>query len=142
MLVLDTDVTSLLQQTVGEAAQLLQAQITQTGEPVYVTIVTFQEQMRGRLAQCTKASIPEQYVAAARRLHETLEDYRRRAVLDFDDRAVEHFKRLKAARIRVGTMDLRIAAIVLANNATRITRNLSDFRKVPGLRAEDWTVRI
>jgi tRNA(fMet)-specific endonuclease VapC len=71
-----------------------------------------------------------------------LEDYRRRAVLDFDDRAVEHFKRLKAARVRIGTPDLRIAAIVLANNATLVTRNLSDFRKVPGLRAEDWTVRI
>jgi tRNA(fMet)-specific endonuclease VapC len=141
MLVLDTDVTSLLQQPTGEAAQLLHAQISRVGEPVYVTIVTFQEQMRGRLAQCAKTKTPEEYAAAARRLHETLEDYRRRAVLDFDGQAVEHFKRFKAARVRIGTPDLRIAAIVLANNATLITRNLSDFRKVPGLRAEDWTVR-
>ena len=61
------------------------------------------------------------------------------ALLDFDDRAVAEFRRLKKARIRISTMDLRIAAIVLANDATLITRNLSDFRKVPGLRAEDWT---
>ena len=32
-----------------------------------------------------------------------------------------------------------IAATVLVRNATRLTRNLVDFRKVPGLKAEDWT---
>jgi tRNA(fMet)-specific endonuclease VapC len=37
-------------------------------------------------------------------------------------------------------MDLKIAAIALANDATLLTRNLSDFRKIPGLRIEDWTV--
>ena len=36
-------------------------------------------------------------------------------------------------------MDLKIAAIVLANDATLLTRNLGDFRKVPDLKAEDWT---
>jgi len=37
-------------------------------------------------------------------------------------------------------MDLKIAAIVLAQNATLLTRNLSDFRKVPRLKVEDWTL--
>lgn len=59
-------------------------------------------------------------------------------MLDFTPGAVEEFLRLKAAKIRIGTPDLRIAAIVLANDATLITRNLSDFRKVPRLRAKDW----
>jgi tRNA(fMet)-specific endonuclease VapC len=36
-------------------------------------------------------------------------------------------------------MDLKIAAIVLANSAVLLSRNLRDFHKVPGLRAEDWT---
>lgn len=42
-------------------------------------------------------------------------------------------------RPRIGTMDLKIAAIALANDATLLSRNLRDFGKVPGLRVEDWT---
>jgi len=49
------------------------------------------------------------------------------------------FRKLQASRVRIGTMDLRIAAIAIANDATLLTRNLSDFGKVPGLRAEDWS---
>jgi len=42
-------------------------------------------------------------------------------------------------RIRVSTMDLRIASIALSLDMTLLTRNLTDFRLVPGLRVEDWT---
>jgi tRNA(fMet)-specific endonuclease VapC len=43
-------------------------------------------------------------------------------------------------RLRLGTMDLKIAAIARANDATLLTRNTTDFQKVPGLRFEDWSV--
>lgn len=36
-------------------------------------------------------------------------------------------------------MDLRIASIVLAHDAALLSANLSDFRKVPGLKVEDWS---
>jgi tRNA(fMet)-specific endonuclease VapC len=36
-------------------------------------------------------------------------------------------------------MDLKTAAITLVHNVTLLTRNLVDFWKVPGLKAEDWT---
>lgn len=35
-------------------------------------------------------------------------------------------------------MDLKIASIALANDATVLTRNARDFGKVPNLRIEDW----
>jgi len=36
-------------------------------------------------------------------------------------------------------MDLKLASIVLLRNATLLSRNLGDFRKVPGLKVEDWS---
>lgn len=36
-------------------------------------------------------------------------------------------------------MDLRIACIALVTSSTLLSRNLRDFRKVPGLAVEDWT---
>lgn len=48
------------------------------------------------------------------------------------------FRELGALRTRVGSMDLRIACIALAHDATLLTRNLADFEKVPGLRVENW----
>jgi tRNA(fMet)-specific endonuclease VapC len=68
-----------------------------------------------------------------------LDDFKTRLVLDFDDRAAAVFQRLGKSRVRIGTMDRKIAAIALANNATLLSRNLADFRKVPGFRVEDWT---
>ena len=63
-----------------------------------------------------------------------------RSVLATDDRAAAEFQRLHAMRLRVGTLDLRIAAIVLARGARLLTRNRTDFRRVHGLNAEDWTI--
>jgi tRNA(fMet)-specific endonuclease VapC len=53
-------------------------------------------------------------------------------LLDFDQAAIEELKRLQKQRIRIGTMDLKIAAIALAQNATLLSRNLKDFSQVPG----------
>lgn len=139
MVVLDTDVLSVLQRGRGDLFERLAARIAASGEEIYVTIVSFEEQMRGWLSSAIKAGTPEEYANAARRLNEMRLDFEERAVLPFDDRAVIEFKSLKAAKIRIGTMDLRIASIVLANSAMLISRNLSDHRKVPGLQVEDWT---
>ena len=35
-------------------------------------------------------------------------------------------------------MDLKIAAIAVAEDATLLSANVSDFQQVPGLRVEDW----
>jgi tRNA(fMet)-specific endonuclease VapC len=60
-------------------------------------------------------------------------------VLPFDGAAATVYDGLLAQRIRVGTMDLRIAAIALSRGSIVLTRNLRDFGRVPGLTTEDWT---
>ena len=60
-------------------------------------------------------------------------------MLDFDEAAAAKFEDLQRLRLRIGTMDLKIAAIAVSRGATVLSRNLKDFGRVPGLKAEDWT---
>jgi tRNA(fMet)-specific endonuclease VapC len=46
--------------------------------------------------------------------------------------------KFRSQGIRIGTLDLKIAAITIAHDATLLTRNTVDFAKVPGLRFENW----
>ena len=62
-----------------------------------------------------------------------------RPVIDFDEDSAIEFETLVQSRLRIGTMDLKIAAIAIAHDALLISRNLRDFRKVPRLRVEDWS---
>ena len=61
-------------------------------------------------------------------------------VLDFDQDANTCYAELMRQRIRIGTQDLRIAAIVISKSGFLVTRNQRDFSCVPGLRFEDWTI--
>jgi len=61
-------------------------------------------------------------------------------VLEFDEPASAEFRRLQQERLRIGTKDLLIASIALAQGAMLLTRNRRHFGKVPGLQLDDWTV--
>ena len=54
-------------------------------------------------------------------------------VLPYDVEAQLRFAHLRRQPVRIGTQDLRIAAIALSKHATLVTRNRRDFAKVPGL---------
>ena len=95
--------------------------------------------MRGWLAFVAKSKTLDQQIYAYQKLHRFLESYRNTSVLDFDEKAVTVFRNLKSQKIRVGTMDLKIAAIAISNNAILVSRNLSDFEQVPNLTVQDWT---
>ncbi len=49
------------------------------------------------------------------------------------------YRRLRLAKLNVGSRDLRIAAVALELDATVATRNLRDFRRVPNLKFVDWS---
>lgn len=105
-----------------------------------VTIVTFEEQMRGRLNAIQQAGSEEALVLAYRNLKKTDWFFRDLNVLEFTSSAYAQYIELKRQKIRVGTRDLRISAIALSVNGIVVTRNQRDFKQVPGLQLEDWTV--
>jgi tRNA(fMet)-specific endonuclease VapC len=105
-----------------------------------VSIVSFEEQTRGWLAWIHRSRKPGEVLKGYHFLRELLHFYSGYTVLPFDPAALSEFQRLNALRVRIGTKDLRIAAVALVHRATVITRNLRDFRQVPGLAVEDWTV--
>ncbi len=139
MLVLDSDHMSLLEWGTEEAGTLRERLADVPSDEVATTIITYEEQMRGWMAYVARARSMEQQLEAYRRLRRHLENYRQIQILDFDEAAIEEFERLKRGRIRVGTMDLKIAAIALSLDATLLSRNTTDFKQIPRLKVEDWT---
>ena len=80
----------------------------------------------------------DRQVLPYRKLRELLEDFETRPILDFDDAAAAQFGRFRPTKLRVATMDLKIASIAIVNDATLVTKNLRDFRAIPDIRLSDW----
>ncbi len=137
---LDTNHMSILERR-SPALHRLESRISAVPQDdIATTIINYEEQTRGWLAISAQARTQEMQIAAYVRLKRHLDIYCRIAVIPYDEKAAHAFERLKQAKIRIGTMDLKIAAIALANDATLLTRNLADFDKVPDLKAEDWSI--
>jgi tRNA(fMet)-specific endonuclease VapC len=139
MIVLDTDHVSELQEPDSARGQRLSKRLDGVGDVrIATTMITYEEQMRGWLAAIHKLQPGERQVSAYDALAELLEFYKRADLVRFDRLAAEQFQRLRTQKIRIGTMDLKIASIALIYGATLPSANLKDFRQVPGLTVEDW----
>jgi tRNA(fMet)-specific endonuclease VapC len=136
--ILDTDHVTLFQHNHPKITQRARA----VGNAnIFVTTVTLEEQMRGRLAAISRATAqPEKLAVTHTNLQNTLLYFCNINLLAFDDAAYAYYQRLLQAKIRIGTQDLRIAAIALSHQAIVVTRNLQDFGRVPNLSLEDWSI--
>lgn len=138
MVVLDTDHLSEFDRAsvVGAA---LKDRLRKTEHDVAITIASIEEQLRGWLALIkSRHSDPHGQIAGYTRLQNRFEFYSEWIVLPWTAAAADTFVGLRRQKLRLGTMDLKIASIVLSQNATLLTRNVGDFSKVPGLRIENW----
>jgi tRNA(fMet)-specific endonuclease VapC len=140
MIIYDTDIFSLMQRGDGlHYPKLIEKVCRYSPEDIKITIISFEEQAKGWLGQLAKAKKPVQQIEAYARLLMLLRQFSEIDVLPFDGECSFHFERLRKTRLRIGTLDLRIAAIAIAHSATLVTRNTRDFEKVIGLKIEDWT---
>lgn len=103
------------------------------------TIITVEEQLKGRLNSIQKARSQVIISTAYHKLKLTINFFQSITVLNFDENAYNIFQNLKSQQIRIGSQDLRIASIALAVNGIMVTRNQKDFSKIPNLIREDWT---
>ena len=138
--VIDSDHMSLLERGGAEGARIRNRLRSVSPDDVAAAVVTYEEQTRGWMARLARDTDPLRQIEDYSELKRQLNNYCKIAVLDYDSKAMQIYTHLRQARVRIGTMDLKIAAIALANDAILLTRNLSDFQKVPDLRVEDWSV--
>lgn len=138
---LDTDHISILQKQAGPEYAALIARVAQVRrDDLAFCIVSFHEQVLGCNTYIAQAKTPADIVRGYQMFDRVLSAFAAAVVLPFDANASLLFDRLVAQRVRIATMDLRIASIALGNGLTLLTRNKRDFSKVPGLVLDDWTI--
>ncbi|MEE3719945.1 type II toxin-antitoxin system VapC family toxin [Tumidithrix elongata RA019] len=139
MYLLDTDHLSVIERGGVPAQNLVKKLAILSPESIVVTIITYEEQTRGWLGYIAKARNLEEQIIAYRKLEKHITTFSKLKVVGFDNEAANVFKELRANYPRLGTMDLKIAAIAISKKATLLTRNLSDFENIANLQVEDWT---
>ena len=139
MYILDTDHLSVLERKGANAQRILERLREIEPTQISTTIINYEEQMRGWLSYIARAQTEEKQVEAYKQLKNQLNNYCAIPVIEFDLDAVREFNRLRKVYPRLGTMDLKIAAIVRVNQAILLIRNISDFGQIADLSIEDWT---
>jgi tRNA(fMet)-specific endonuclease VapC len=139
MILLDTDHLSVLKYEEHPQCRALRDRMSASEDPFFATtIVSAEEQMRGWLAKIHAVKDAEKQVAWYDQLAWLIEFLSDWQIIAFDKQAAADFKALVRSRLRIGTLDLKIAAIARVHDALLLSRNLRDFGRVPGLRVENW----
>ena len=137
MLILDTNHFSEIGRD-NAIGHRLQRRLAESNNRPVLTVITLEESMKGWLAQINPHRQPDRGIEAYAKFQQGVESFAEWLVLPWVEAAADIFDNLRARRVRIGTLDLRIASIALAFDATLLTRNLADFRQVPALRVENW----
>ncbi|HKA06684.1 MAG TPA: type II toxin-antitoxin system VapC family toxin [Gemmataceae bacterium] len=134
--VLDTDIVSLFQHDDAAVAASVQRHPI---EELAITVLTVEEQLSGWYNELRKAKKPAILAAVYQQMALTVQFLGHLPILSFTEPAIKRYEALQELKLKVKKTDLRIAAIVLEQNAVLVTRNARDFSRVPGLRIEDWS---
>ena len=138
--IMDTDHLSLYERAHPKVCARIIKTRQHSSESLFTTVVSLEEQYAGRIAQIRKASTPQALVGAYDKLKQIFALFSELEILEYDIKADEYFREFRKAGIRIGTLDLRIAAITLVHGGILLSRNLQDFEKVLGLTIQDWSV--
>jgi tRNA(fMet)-specific endonuclease VapC len=134
----DTDVLSEI--LMGNAAYLQRLLLIPEADRA-IPVVALEGVLRGRLdgirlaqAGRIKLSLDRAYDL----LRNAIEDTRPYKILPYTAAAHALVQQWQRAKVRVGTNDMRIAAICIEHGATPVTRNARDYDQLPGLILDVW----
>lgn len=133
----DTDLLTLFRE--GHLAVCARAAAHSAGD-LATSIVTVEEQLTGWYTLLRQAKDDQRLTAAYERLTGSVRFFSRMHILSFTMAAAARWGKFRKARLKIGTLDLRIACIALEAEAILVTRNRVDFDLVPGLIIEDWSL--
>lgn len=136
LFILDTDALSLHER----GHPVLSPAIRAHQEELAITVITVEEQLSGWYSLLRRTTHPPDVARAYQRLASAVQLYAGLLILSFTEAAITRFEQLVAMKLNIGRQDLRVAAITLEHGGILITRNLRDFRRVPNLVVEDWSV--
>lgn len=107
---------------------------------LFVSPVTIEEVMRGRLGVLSRALTPLQRTRAYSNLVSSFDALKTPSVSTYTESTEFRYVLLRKLFRRLNTADLRIAASALEAGLTLVTRNRGDFGQIPGLVLEDWSI--
>jgi tRNA(fMet)-specific endonuclease VapC len=135
----DTDILSDILR--GTPALVARAELIDPAQQV-VPAVVVEEVLRGRFATIRQSESGKGKITLAQAYELFEQSFRALAafrILSFTDAADKLAEAFRKSKIRVGTRDLRIAAICIVHGATLVTRNARDYALIPGLTLDVWT---
>jgi tRNA(fMet)-specific endonuclease VapC len=104
------------------------------------TAITVHESVMGWHTYILNARTPQDVEYGYEELARSVHGFAGIPILGYSVAAIARHETLKRLKLNIGRNDLRITAIALEAGACVVTRNLRDFRRVPGLACEDWSV--
>jgi len=137
LFVLDTDLLTLYYRGDPVVVRGIDAQ---PPTALAISVMTVDEQLTGWYTLTRRARQPEEIARAYANLADAVVRLAKWRILPYTESAIAKIAQLKALRLNVGLVDLRIAAIAMESGAVVVTRNRRDFSRVPGLSVEDWWV--
>jgi tRNA(fMet)-specific endonuclease VapC len=135
--VFDTDMLTLYQEGHPEVCRRV---VAHRPDELATTIISVEEQVSGWFTMLRRPADRKTLARTYQRMTETVSFLKQMPIVSFTEQAIARFESLRLMKLNIGSMDLRIASIALENGSTLVTRNVRDFRRVPGLSTEDWSV--
>lgn len=118
MLILDTDHYSEFQRS-SDVGERLRERLEASDELKSVTVITVEETLKGWMSQITPPRHNDRGVQAYARFQASVAALNSWIVLPWTEEAADLFDQLRRQKVRVGTLDLRIACIAMSIRTQR-----------------------